>query len=283
MRLLMILLLSVSIKARHIEKECKGIVVNDILQKEEILKAHVISPYQLAMDYDTNTLFFSYSTEDSSVFQSAYLNLKTNEFGNIPGIAGGFANAVDNKKNTVYLGGRDGIYEFNYNTKTAQRLNVTDDNIWQLIYKDKLYYSKYPEEHAYVFQNGKFQRVPELINTRAMLLCVDDYNNIYFSNSSGLFIHKKSNDAVNHIGDFNVNGFTYDVHGDIYFSTPDGIFSIDVAKKEVKNVAKIENVSVYGVAIDITGNIIYASEDSIIRLKPTEKICPTDVATVTFY
>lgn len=109
--------------------ECKGIIVNDVLQNEEVLKAQVTSPYQMAMDYDTNTLFFSYSTGDSDVFRSAYLNLKTNEFGDIPGIAGGFSNTVDNKKNIVYLGGRDGIYEFNYNTKEAQRLNITDHNI----------------------------------------------------------------------------------------------------------------------------------------------------------
>lgn len=89
-----------------------------------------------------------------------------------------------------------------------------------------MYYSTYPEEHAYVFQNGKFERVPQLLDTRAMLLCVDNYDNIYFSNSSGFFCHKKANNDVIHIGDFNVNGITYDVNGDIFFSTPDGIFTI---------------------------------------------------------
>ncbi|CAK1546133.1 unnamed protein product [Leptosia nina] len=280
MHLLLLLTITSYAHARYVDNNCSGVILRNVNHEKEVLKADVGSPYQLAMDYDTNTLFFSYSTEDENVFRSAFINLKTNEFANIPGVSGGFANAVDSRKHIVYIGGRDGIYKFDYDTKTA-RHQYTTDNIWQLFYKDRLYYSRYPDEKAFVFTDGDFKLVPELADTRAMLLSVDNYENIYFSNSSGLFVHKKGNGEVINIGEFGVNGFTTDFNGNVYFSTPNAIYNIDVNEKKVKRVAAVD--SIYGVAIESDGGIIYASHDSVIRLKSTGTVCPgTDVENVSF-
>ncbi|XP_045494334.1 ommochrome-binding protein-like [Colias croceus] len=280
MKLLILLAVLTLTQSRYTEDKCSGIIAHNIKHEKEVLKSGLTSPYQLAMDYDTNTVFFSYSSEGENVFESAFINLKTNEFSNIPGISGGFANAVDSKKNIVYLGGRDGIYKYNYASKKAEHLHTTNDNIWQLFYKDTLYYSRYPDENAFVFRNDKFEKVPELQNTRAFLIGLDNYGNIYFSNSSGLFYYKKSNGLIDYIGDFNVNGFTSDLNGNLYFSTPDGIFYINVNKKEVERIAEID--SIYGLAIEGDGNILYASYDSIIRLKATKIFCPVEEYKISF-
>ncbi|XP_038220211.1 ommochrome-binding protein-like [Zerene cesonia] len=280
MKLLILLAVLTLAQSRYTEDKCSGIIVHNFKHEKEVLKSEVTSPYQLAIDYDTNTVFFSYSSEGENVFESAFINLKTNEFGNIPGISGGFANAVDSKKNIVYLGGRDGIYKYNYESKKAEHLDTTNDNIWQLFYKDALYYSRYPDETAFVLKNNKFEKVPELGNTRAFLIGLDNYRNIYFSNSSGLFFYKMANGLIDYVGDFNVNGFTSDINGNLFFSTPDGIFFINVDKKEVERIAEID--SVYGVAIEADGNILYASYDSIIRLKATKNLCPVEDYKISF-
>ncbi|XP_050667673.1 ommochrome-binding protein-like [Leptidea sinapis] len=273
MKVLILLSILASARSRATER-CDGIIVNKINHEEIVLKSGINSPYQLAIDYDTGYLFFSYSANDDEVFKSAYINLKTNNFGIIPGVSGGFANAVDSRKHNVYIGGRDGLYKFDFDSKSAKHIDGTDDNIWQLFYKDELYYSRYPDEAVYMYKEGRCERVPELQDTKAMLVALDNYKNFYFTNSSGMYMHKKSNGQRGFIGDFNANGFATDINGNLFFSTPDGVYFINVEKKEVERIAAIGNA--YGVAIGGDGSIIYASQNAIIRLNPTETFCIVD-------
>ncbi|XP_045780200.1 ommochrome-binding protein-like isoform X2 [Maniola jurtina] len=270
--ILVVVLLSCYAEAQIPTDNCDGIIIENIKHEHEVLKS-LRMPYQLAMDYNTNTLFFSYSIDDEdTIYESAYINLKTNEFGIIPGIAAGFANAVDERGNVVYLGGSDGIYQFNYETKVATRLNGTDDNIWQLFFKEDLYYTKFPEEEIYIFKNNQSHRVPELIGTKGMLVAVDNSDNIYFSNTTGLFVHKKITDNTSFIAVYNVNGFTCDINGETFFSTPHGIYYINDKTQEVEKIASFDN-NLYGIAIEPDGTIICALEDSLVRLKPTNTYC----------
>ncbi|XP_045765809.1 ommochrome-binding protein-like [Maniola jurtina] len=260
------LLVACGAETRMINESCYGGFKN---AKKEVLKNDISSPYQLAIDYDTNTLFFSYTREDSekSTFESAYINLKTNEFNIIKGIKGGFANAIDQENHIVYLGGENGIYKFDYKTNLAKHIDGTSGKIWQMFFKKYLYYTTYPEEEVYIFKNGQSYKVPQLSHTRGMLIAIDNADNIYFSNSSGLFICADISNITN-IGDYNINGFTSDVNGNLFFSTPNGIYAIDSNNKSVKQLVLIDDI--YGVAVEHNGNIIYASEDSIVRLEPTK-------------
>ncbi|XP_047528913.1 ommochrome-binding protein-like [Vanessa atalanta] len=270
--LVLLVVLAYSATARIIDENCDGIIVHNINHIKEVLKENIDSPYQLAIDYDTNMLFFSYSSYDNvSKFISAYINLKTNEFQIINGINGGFANGVDGRSNTVYIGGNDGIYKFDFESKRAQHIDGTTHNIWQMFFKNDLYYTNYPQENVYVYKDGESERVPELLETKAMLVAIDNNDNIYYSNSSGLFVHKKAKNYVSYLGDYNLNGITSDISGNLFFSTPDGIYSIDDKSKRIEKLATITNI--YGVAVESDGNIIYASQDSIVRLKPTKTHC----------
>lgn len=271
MRILIGFTLLVLVHCRVVDRSCDGIIVHNIKHEKEILKHDIDSAYQLAIDYDTNTLFFSFSTphDSSDVFKSAYLNLKNNEYGIITGIPGGFANSVDNRKHKVYLGGNNGIYSFDFDTKRAFYISDSDKNIWQLFYKNKLYFTEYPNEKAYYYENGVSKKVPELEETRAMLLAVDNNENIFFSNSSGLYCYKSDKSKIISVGEYNVNGFTSDINGNLFFSTPEGLYSIN--GQEIKLLANIDNV--YGLAIEGDNSIIYADMNSIVRLKPTKTVC----------
>lgn len=276
MKLLILLGLVALTKARVIaddNENCNGVIVNGINHEKQILKENVDKPYQLALDYDTNTLYFSYTATDGSVFRSAYINLKTNEFGTIKGIRGGFANAVDPKTHKIYIGGSDGIYVVNENSQTAVKTDITDLNIWQVFVKDDVYFTSYPDENAYVYKDGETKIVPEIGDAKAMLLAVDKNHDIYYYNSSGVFHYNKADGTTKNIGDNTVNGFTHDSNDNIFFSTPTGVYS--VKDNSVTKVVGINNI--YGAAIAADGSIIYAADNSIVKLKSTGHECSTEL------
>lgn len=242
-------------------------IIHNVCHHKEIIKDGLGHPYQLAMDYSTNTLFFSISSNDSyTKFDSAHVNLISKEFQIIEGLIGGFAHAVDSKTGTVYIGGSDGIYKFDYKTNTAKHIDGSTKAIWQMFHKKHLYYTVYPEEHVYVYKDGQSQRLPRLNGTKAMLVAIDNDDNIYFSNSSGLF-YKNSEYNINFLGDYVLNSITSDKNGNLYFSTPSEIYYVDRKFQKIEKLIALDDI--YGVAIDSKGDVIYASEDSIIRLQPT--------------
>lgn len=271
MKYFLLSILVTFVQAGVINIQPKCVTIRNVAYEEEILKDNVHFPYQLTLDYDTKTLFFSYTARTSEIFKLAYLNLKSNDYGLVNGIKGGFATAVNKQSHIVYMGGEGGAYQFDYDTKSATRLNIKYDvNIWQMFYKDGLYFTTYPEEKAYLYKNQEVIQVPNL-KDKVMALGVTKDGNYIYSNSSGLFIYNKSIGKASNIGDYVVNGITSDINGNIYFSTPSGIYYIDDENNDIEELLKQEDI--YGVAVEGNGNIIYANEDSIIRLKPTKKNC----------
>nr|NP_001299320.1 uncharacterized protein LOC106115990 [Papilio xuthus]BAM18622.1 unknown unsecreted protein [Papilio xuthus] len=236
------------------------------MHTKEVLKTNVDSPYQFSIDYTTNTLFFSYSTHTKDErFQLAYLNLDNKEFNTVSAIKDGFASAVDQDKGKVYLGAKGGVYNFNLKTKQANLLASTSQSIWQMFYKDGLYYSTYPKEEAYLFKDGVINRVEELKDTRAMLIALDENKNIYYSNSSGLFKYNKSNKEILSLSDDVVNGMNSDANGKLYFTSPNGIFRINDKLNTIDRLVTLENV--YAAAIEKDGNILCGTDEGIVRFK----------------
>nr|ABK22491.1 unknown [Picea sitchensis] len=274
MKLVISLMLLAFSQARVIETDCDVVTIHNINHEKQVLLKNINGPYQMTIDYDTNTLFFSYTAEGETndIFKSGYINLKTNEYNTITGIAGGFASAVDKHSQKVYLGGRDGVYEFNAATHKANHIEKDGKNIWHMFYSDKLYYTDYPNENVYTFKDGVSALLPELQDTKALLIATDGKDNLYFKNSSGLFCYKKAKGETVFLGDYNLNSLTADINNNLYFSTPQGFYNID----ENQVVNKLADVSdVYGLVVESDNNLIYSSSNSIIRLTPTKKICIT--------
>lgn len=259
-------------------KECDVVVVRNNNYEKQVLKNNVHAPYQLAIDYQTNTLFFSLTPEvdGKTVLKSAYFNLKTNEYGEITGIKDGMANAVDSNSHTVYLGGKDGIYTYDYTTKKAKNVGITDSSIWQMFFcpVHGLFYATYkPDEKSFVYKDGQVKPVAALADTKTRLVAVGEHHDIFFANASGIFAYAMHKHAFFNLGDYNVNGFARDINGKLYFSTPNGIYFINEQLRKMESLVSVTDDSIYGVAIDSDNNIIYALEDSIVKLVPTTKKC----------
>lgn len=265
-----LLLFGVALIKSSVADSCRGITIGGRLQEVELLKNDVQSPYQLAIDRDTNTLFFSYTANKEETFKTVYVNLKDKTSGTVSGVSGGFSNAVDNQKQIVYIGGNDGIYKFDYATKAAVQLDITDKSIWQMFFKDGLYFTTYPDEEAYLYKDGVVKLVPELKKVKAMVVGVDKNNVLYFSQGGEL--KKVESGGIVDLGSYSVNAFNTDADGNLYFSTSEAIYKLVDGK--VKKVTAIDDI--YGFAIESDNTFIYAGETTVMKLKPTPTICAED-------
>lgn len=240
--------------------------VRNIPHEMIILANNLNAPSQLAMDHERNTLFFSTDTEVDFGSESGCINLDTSDAVTIRNLPGGFANAVDSDNHTVYLGARNGVYKYNYETESAEIYSARGINVWQLFYNDYLYFTDHVFERAFVFtqKNGTFKEVPQLKGIKVKVLGVDNNNNIYFSNSSGLFKVKNGRTYISKVGDWNADAFTTDVDGNLFFCTNRGLFVI--SNDKIVLLASVHPV--YGMALYKNGEIIYSNSRQIIKLRP---------------
>ncbi|KOB54879.1 Diapause-associated protein [Operophtera brumata] len=231
---------------------CDGVIVNGINHEKEVIKENVDKPYMMSIDYSTNVLYYTYTGHQRMTFVPAALNLKTKENYIITGMRGAFSTSVDPKSHRIYIAGMDGIYEFDNQEKIIRNLGLTNLNIWQVFAKDGvIYYTTYPAEKAFVYKNLQLTKVAGIGDTRALLLGLDKKDNIFFSNSSGVFFHPKDGNLTILVGEYTVNAFTTDANEKLHFSTPAGIFSTEVESTgnvKIKKVAEINNI--YGMAVE---------------------------------
>lgn len=263
----MILLALFTIVRAEVANISNIVYIRDLPHEVVVLKNDLHAPFHLAMDYEINTLFYSCDTEDDFSSESAYLNLKTSKSVVIRKLLGGFANAVDGNNHTVYIGARNGVYKYDYKTDSASLYGARGISVWQLFYKDNLYFTEYFTETAYVFtnKNGTFKEIPQLKGIKVLVLSIDKNDNIYFSNLNGLFKVKTEESSIYKVGNWNVSAFTTDIEGNLFFCTNSKLFILNNDK--VILLASLRPV--YGMAIDKNGEIIYSNTHQIIKLKPT--------------
>ncbi|XP_039745455.1 ommochrome-binding protein-like [Pararge aegeria] len=280
MQILLLLASAVFIKAAVIEKnkeeiKCDGIIIGDVYHDIEILKTDIDRPYLLAVDYSTNTVYFSYSlNKDDDIFKTAYVNLNTKEFAELQGINNGFAQTVDQKSHEIYIGGSSGIYKYNHKTKTGKHIGAKGNDIWNIYFKDILYYSTFPDQFLYTLINGESSRFKELEDTKVDQFVIDNEDIMFFTNATGLFGQKKgSQDAIKYKeSSEGIRGLTTDINGNVYICTADGIFKIEKATVSLDKVLDIDDA--FGLAFDNENNIVYSDATKLVRLKPNKyKTC----------
>ncbi|CAH0718373.1 unnamed protein product, partial [Brenthis ino] len=271
------------IENKNEEELCPGVIVNGVYHELEELKSGLTHPYRLAVDYSTNTLFFSYYSlnEKDDIFKSAYINLNTKEFSDVAGVKNGFAQTVDQNNHEVYISGSDdlynnkiNIYKYNLSTKSTELFAKIESDIWNIYFKDILYYTGFTSHFLYTCTNGESQRFKNL-DTKVDQFVIDNDDVIFFTNATGLFSQEKdTKDAVlypkHHL--YTIHGLTTDLNGDVYVCMFDGIYKVNKAEISLKKLLDIDNV--FELAFDNENNIIYSDATKLIRLKPNkEKAC----------
>lgn len=255
---------------------CQGPVVrvNGVKYVRELLKNDIQTPKYLGYDRSTNSLFFKhFDTDVARSYIGARLNLDTNELVTIDEVKYVGTVAVDVKTNEVYLSiGRE-IYKYNKNNNKVEFVDFFKSrkaSFAKIVFAkdDVVYVSAVPYSKVYKvvdYDNSKFK---ELESTRATNLVIDDSNNIFFTNNTGLYrknVGSQETVYYKDTNDFTFSGLTINNAGDIYaFSASSGIYAVS---KDTNEIIKVCNVNARGLTFDADDNMIYSESEEIYRLK----------------
>ncbi|XP_064074786.1 uncharacterized protein LOC113396032 [Vanessa tameamea] len=269
-RLLFLLITSTSC----IQKEsCDRLKIGENWYEREILVSDLGRPYNLNIHKATNTLFFSYTqpeTYSDVDFQLAYYNLDSNDYHNIIGIRGGCAVAIDQASDVIYLGGSEGIYKYNMLTRLADVYKEDGVNIWSLFYRRNLFYISYPDQRLYMEFDGTFVSVKEFNDIEIDHFHINNDNDIYFSNKTGLY---KTNNSAKNIEVVNdlilVRQIVEDVDENLYVCSNLGLYL--VRKHGIERISDIKNV--HGLTFDRDNNYILSDEKNIMKLIYSKSGC----------
>lgn len=254
--------------------KCNRLKVGDKFYDREVLWANVGRPYNLIVNKQTNTLFFSYSSLEPYAdvdFQLAYYSIDNQEHQTIAGIRGGCTTAIDNESEDIYVGGSDGIHKFNMLTKIADFYKEKGQNIWYLFYKKNLFYIKYPDQRLHLEVDGKFAVVKEFADFQIDNFYVTVFDEIFFANQTGLFKFDSDRRKIVILNEMlQVRQFAEDNDGNLFICTNVGILmdsKVDGFKKIV------DHKGIFGLTFDRDNNFIISDTNSLLKLRISEKNC----------
>ncbi|XP_068624316.1 ommochrome-binding protein-like [Battus philenor] len=272
-KFLLICLMAVPAKALDDTKECKPILYDGKYHSEQLVKTDIYKPSSLAVDRKTNTLYYSYIHRTKEItYKTAKVNLRTKEYVELD-VNNGFSITVDEKHHVAYIGGYKGVYKYNERSNKGH-LIIPGVNIWNVFYKNALYYIEFLSQKIYKYQDGKSIPFGELSEIKVYYFVIDDENYMVYSNGTGIYgkqmgtkdtITYKKFDSVDIVRDI-----TLDRNGKVYIATNEGIYRVNKVHENLEKVLEVQEA--YGMAFDGENHLIYSKEDAVIRLVPQDCI-----------
>ncbi|XP_050675402.1 ommochrome-binding protein-like [Leptidea sinapis] len=251
---------------------CDGLLFHDVYYDREILVGNLGRPYNLVVHKQTGVLLFSHTvqngTEIDFEIMACHFNKEPKQCDIIGGIPGGYAIAYDSANDDIYFGGHDGIYKYNFFTKSAEFFDERGKSIWGLFIRKNFYYIEYPTQKLYVYQNDDFVKVAEAVNIEIDNFFVSKAGDIYFANKTALYkVESVGRRTVVLSDEVMVRQIADDKYGDIYICGTDGIYLEDKPFNRIKRIAEIDHA--FGITFDGDDNAIYANRNTIYRLLPS--------------
>lgn len=249
---------------------CDGLIFHHVYYNKEVLFTKVGKPYNLVYHKFSGLLFFSHTVEESMHVDFAIkaCHLDSKNCFDVGGIDGGYAIAYDLLNDDIYMGGHNGIYQYNFLTKQAEYFDAKGKSIWALFIRKNFYYIEYPSQKLYVYKDSGFVEVAEAIGIEIDHFHVSRSNQIYFSNKTAVFKVVKSGRHTEVLSDdVVVKQIAEDSYGDIYFACSDGIYLEDKLDIGISKVASIDQC--FGLTFDNNDYVIYSDKNSINRLAPS--------------
>lgn len=252
--------------------DCDGLIYDDVYNEREVIKSGLGKPINLVLHKDSDLLFFSHTVTKKgySDFVAMTCHIIKKECVEIKNMQGAFAVACDQGNDDIYLGGEDGIYRYNFLTKSAEFFSEAGTSIWSIFIGRKFYYIEYPSQRLYVYRNDEFTPV-----LAAKYIQIDNFfesktNNVYYSNRTALFkVEQFSKESIVLDARITVRQISEDNLGDIYICAKDGIYSEVRLFDGLKKLADIDNA--YGLTFDDNNNAIYSDENGIYKLTPNDE------------
>ncbi|XP_050357693.1 ommochrome-binding protein-like [Nymphalis io] len=252
------------------EISCNGLVFGQVYYDREVLMENLGRPYNLVVHKYSGTLFFSHTIHKGTEvdFKIMAYDLNKRVYKDVKGIPGGYAIAYDPGNDDIYFGGHDGIYKYNFLTKSAEFFAEEGKSIWGLFIRNNFYYIDYPTQKLHVYIDDKFVKVAEAVNIEIDNFFVTRQQDIYFSNKTALYkVDKITRSTTVLDDDIAVRQIADDSYGDIYICGTNGIYVEDKPYTRIKQLAEIENV--FGMTFDEHDRVIYSDKYTIYRLLPS--------------
>lgn len=268
--LLFFLLLSIvsELNAKRDVTYCSGLMFDHVYYDKEILLQGLGRPHNLVLHKFSNTLFFSHTIHNGADvdFEIICYDMKKKEYHRVQNIPGGYAIAYDQGNDDIYFGGHDGIYKYNFLTKSAEFFSEKGKSIWGLFIRKNFYYIEYPIQKLYVYVDENFVRVAEAVNIEVDNFFVSQPNDIYFANKTALYKIERDTKRIIILSDnLTIRQIVEDTFGDIYFCG-NGIY---VENKPFDNVKRVAQVDAFGMIFDGNEDVIYSDGNAIYRLVPS--------------
>ncbi|XP_023936719.2 ommochrome-binding protein-like [Bicyclus anynana] len=250
----------------------KVVKVGNKLYKKHVVLADVNIPFKFSIDRNSNKLFFCMNADEFSdqSFQNVILDLNTESVNIVPNIRNGFASAVDQNTGSVYLGGSDGIYLYNYQTHDVEKPPIVQGvDVFDMYFKDNLYFVDTTNLDLHVLKNNQKTIVSSVEEYGIHHCVIDGSDNLILVNPAGVYLMAKEAKSptrfCNNIE--NIRGITTDIHGQPFLIAQHGIYAIDCKNNQVTMVLPLENG--YALAFDKDNNIIFSDGRSVVKLIPS--------------
>ncbi|KAL4702120.1 hypothetical protein ACJJTC_010359 [Scirpophaga incertulas] len=168
---------------------CNGLVFRQVYYDRELLFHGFGKPSSLVIHKFSGFLFFSHTIESSTEidFGISSCHISKRTCSNITGVPGGFTIAYDQGNDDIFFGGHDGIYKYNFLTKSADFFAENGKSIWSLFVKRKFYYIQYPSQKLHVYQGDNFVPVAEAVNYEIDQFFISKLRDVYYSNRTALY------------------------------------------------------------------------------------------------
>lgn len=249
---------------------CDGLIFHHVYYDKEVLFTNVGKPYNLVYHKFSGILFFSHTVGESMHIDFAIkaCHLHSKKCTDVKGIDGGYAIAYDVINDDIYMGGHNGIYQYNFLTKQAEFFDAKGKSIWALFIRKNFYYIEYPGQKLYVYKDSDFVEVAEAVGIEIDHFHVSRSNQIYFSNKTAVFKVIRAGKHTDVLSDeIVVKQIAEDNYGEIYFACVDGIYVEDRLDVGITKVITIDQC--FGLTFDQNDNVIYSDKNSINRLVPS--------------
>lgn len=254
-----------------LKTKCTGVHINGKNHKKEILANGINRPYQLAYYHHKNVLYFSYNVGDDNQdkFEIGYFNLKENK--KIPTpipIKNGFATALDENNKLLYLGGTDGVFVANLNESAVIEHVIKGHNIWDMFFKNHLYFIEYPSQRLHKkTQNGS--EIVAHIHEKIYQFVIDGNDDIFITTKDGVReIKNGTSEKIPYDGPAAFRAVEVDRKGVAHFCAKSSIY---VANKENHTLEEIGHVkNIFGITFGNDNNIIYSDPHEIVKLLPED-------------
>lgn len=255
-------------ESNELKSKCEGVHVNGKFHKKHNVANGLNRPYQLSIYNHHHIIYFSYNvgSDNEDKFEVGYLKKNQKIPTQITAVKNGFATVIDHHHGIAYLGGSEGIYAHEFTNPDEIKHVLKDHNIWDMFYKEHLYFIVYPTQRLHrKHENGS--ELVEHIYEKIYQFAIDGDDDIFITTADGVLqIKNGTKERIPFSGPKIFRAIEVDHQGIAHFCGQSAIYVANKDNNALEEIAHIKNI--FGLTFDEEDHIIYSDPHEIVILLP---------------